>query len=410
MILNNYEKGSISIKVFPASYGESFLIRLNGESVTNILVDCGFTISANLIEHELWKLKENGECLDLLVLTHIDNDHIYGAKQILQYIIDKNIEVKDIWFNDYLKIIEKYKGIEKFSLELEGKIKQLCRLHSHDDTGTRNKNPVGYVEASCVTNLLYNDKLITNWNRATDGKCICLYKNSIFRVPINSEVNIVILGPSLENLDELFNQWDKYLDKIAGGRKIVKNKKAAEAFEKYFLVLYQNYINTYKMQCSTRNDIQKFIDYSEYDSGLVNRSSISIIIEFNEKKLLFLGDSSPLDMEDRLQEYINHNSNEFSVVKVAHHGSKNNMSKKMIEIINCDRYIISTNGLRFNHPDIETVSKLLFINNSVSKKLYCNYKPTILINRLKAMGIETLDKLEIENEKPNQKKIQEIII
>ena len=97
--------GKVNIKAFPARGGESILISLDGINKTNILIDCGYKSTYKLIKKELIKIRERGEKLDLLVLTHIDNDHINGARSILQDYIEGNIcDILEIWINDYFRI------------------------------------------------------------------------------------------------------------------------------------------------------------------------------------------------------------------------------------------------------------------------------------------------------------------
>lgn len=68
------------IKCFPADYGDCILVTIcNATEKYNILIDCGFTNTYNMyVKNEL----ENLKALDLLVLTHIDIDHIQGAIEL----------------------------------------------------------------------------------------------------------------------------------------------------------------------------------------------------------------------------------------------------------------------------------------------------------------------------------------
>ena len=94
-----------------------------------------------------------------------------------------------------------------------------------------------------------------------------------------------------------------------------------------------------------------------------------------------LGDVMADDVYDYLvnvKKYSEENPLEVDYVKVAHHGSKNNISNKLLDIIRCSRYIISTNGGTGNayHPDRETIAKILYhprrdMNTMVH--LYFNY-------------------------------------
>jgi hypothetical protein len=46
-------------------------------------------------------------------------------------------------------------------------------------------------------------------------------------------------------------------------------------------------------------------------------------------------------------------------VKVAHHGSAGNISDELLALIDSPRFLISTNGDQFNHPDAEAVQRII---------------------------------------------------
>ncbi|MFI1356199.1 hypothetical protein ACH4TV_21875 [Streptomyces sp. NPDC020898] len=48
------------------------------------------------------------------------------------------------------------------------------------------------------------------------------------------------------------------------------------------------------------------------------------------------------------------------VLKVAHHGSGRNISNDLLDLLDCDRYVISTSGARHNHPDDVALSRILY--------------------------------------------------
>ena len=65
-------------------------------------------------------------------------------------------------------------------------------------------------------------------------------------------------------------------------------------------------------------------------------------------------------------------------VKVAHHGSLNNISCELLDLIDCNNYIIPTNGggTGVKHPDRIAMSKILCHKNrdrSVPVHLHFNY-------------------------------------
>src|SRR4051812_42909321 len=96
------------VEIFPAGVGDALLLRcVSGkERPVNILVDGG--VRATYERHLAKRLQElgaQGERLDLVVVTHIDTDHIGGILKLLRAngsaASPAVIEICDIWHNGY---------------------------------------------------------------------------------------------------------------------------------------------------------------------------------------------------------------------------------------------------------------------------------------------------------------------
>ena len=62
--------------------------------------------------------------------------------------------------------------------------------------------------------------------------------------------------------------------------------------------------------------------------------------------------------------------------KLCHHGSRHNTSNDLLSLLSCSRYLYSTNGNIFGHPDPEAVARVL-INGGRNPALYFNYSSSI---------------------------------
>jgi beta-lactamase superfamily II metal-dependent hydrolase len=58
--------------------------------------------------------------------------------------------------------------------------------------------------------------------------------------------------------------------------------------------------------------------------------------------------------------------------KVAHHASQNNLSMELLQLLECPRYIISTNGDHFSHPDRQAIGRIIKYGGD-RPALYFNY-------------------------------------
>ncbi|ADL52136.1 MBL fold metallo-hydrolase [Clostridium cellulovorans] len=409
----------IQVKVFPASNGECILIKFIGKRVTNILIDCGYVSTYKIIKEELHKLKENNEKLDLVVLTHIDNDHINGARCIFaDYINDRICEISEVWYNDYFSIYDienNNNSIEE--CEEEFKILQtIIKQKYPNDPNQNEENFVGYKTANILVDYLQNEKIYKKLNKSFTNGVFIENKHEIKSKRINDEVELIILGPKKEILQQLVYEWRSYLKKKGFNKEIVKSKEIAKAFELFYVnkVEKMNIQTVKEKQCSVATKLEELLEFNECDTGLENRSSISFILKFYDKSMLFLGDSSPIDYDEVLEKIGQDMKDEklkFDLVKVSHHGSKYNISKKFFDIVTSDRYIISTNGYGHHHPDFESIYKIICMQKE-NKLIKFNYKQKRLMNFVEKNKLDETNnfKIEYENESLKGKKIMEIDI
>lgn len=75
---------NIMIKVFPAGAGDCILLDFIKEDY-QILIDGGYAETyRKYLNKYLTELKTQGKKINLLIITHIDNDHIGGIQAFLE--------------------------------------------------------------------------------------------------------------------------------------------------------------------------------------------------------------------------------------------------------------------------------------------------------------------------------------
>ncbi|CAH7072974.1 competence protein ComEC [Vibrio crassostreae] len=131
-------------------------------------------------------------------------------------------------------------------------------------------------------------------------------------------------------------------------------------------------------------------------NDIVNSSSISFILSFQGKRALFLSDSLPEDINKSLS-----SKQAFDVIKVSHHGSKHNTSMALLEKIDCNSYIISTNGpSSYGHPHAETIVRIIrsCVSHGYSEcNIHFNYKK--VIDRIKIRNLPSGIKVNLTHTK-----------
>jgi beta-lactamase superfamily II metal-dependent hydrolase len=83
-----------------------------------------------------------------------------------------------------------------------------------------------------------------------------------------------------------------------------------------------------------------------------------------DKRFLFLADSHPKDIVLQLNKlgYCKCKPLEVEVMKIAHHGSKANTNKELLEIVKTENYFISTDSSGHNHPNKRTLARIINAN------------------------------------------------
>jgi hypothetical protein len=320
----------IEVEMMPAKYGDAIWLRYgkDEESLHHVLIDTGFEPTANEIRK---RLHETDIQLDLFVLTHIDADHIEGSIYLLQ---DLNPDrVQDVWFNGW----------------------------EHIDSVA--DDALGALQGEYFSALIRKRGL--PWNEAVGGKPIVVPDDGpLPKVTLAGGMELTLLSPSVDQLKRLRSYWVTDLK----GRLKAGDEEAAlrllDADEKYAIDALGRTTNVERLIT------KKFKE----DPSKANGSSIAFLAEYDGKCMLFTGDAHPsvlVNTLDRLGEA--GNPLEIELFKVAHHGSGYNTSPALLERIRCKHALISTNGIKFEHPDAECIARIVHAHDGGGLTLHFNY-------------------------------------
>lgn len=327
----------MKIKILKAFKGDSILLSFSDSEKLgrNILIDggTGSTYFENTTRKngDLYDLietiKSNDQKIDLLILTHIDDDHIGGilkwfSKDKAAYeLIDK------VWFNSGKTIAKYFQSEENKELELS--------LEIFEDNFTSVKQGKVF-EDYIEENKIWDKKLILKGN--------------------NEEVNgakIKILSPTNKKLEKLLTEFKKPKHNyFTGGAESDWNISLSD------FIIEEN---------------SKEYKFDEDDS-VPNGSSIAFILTFNEKNYVFLGDSHPTDIIESLTDlgFSKEHPLISELLKVSHHGSCRNTNKELLEIIKTDNYIINSDGTSDNLPNKRTFARI--VNENSNATIHFNYE------------------------------------
>ena len=360
----------VIFKTFHAANGDCIFFTLKeADKQFTIMVDCGRYSKPikDYVENQLNKH------IDLLVVTHIDVDHIEGVTKMLNDMPDLSID--EIWFNSYkrsndgdiLPLSEKQIVCLK---RLYNKIPQVIDVL---DTKANADHAMTLSET-----ILGNPKWKSVWIRE--------------RIRVNMEDyplcdgvfgKIRILSPTQKDLNDLDEEFLALFYEFFYGEHSENNlDKDSTIYELLLRVAHENDIVDQidsEQIASQILDEQVIIDYSGNKTSPLtpaNKASIAFVWELDEHKVLFLGDASPDVVSKSLNGLYGTGNTLFDAVKVSHHGSAHSTTIKMMEKIDSPHFFF-TGGGGNKRPHIEAISRIICrpLQQGVnSRMLHFNYK------------------------------------
>ncbi|KJG06653.1 metallo-beta-lactamase [Photobacterium angustum] len=344
---------AVSVRVLEANHGDCILVSYEGASATtNILIDGGTSTTFKYGARQRYKgalcrvlddLKSKGQNIDLVVLTHIDDDHIHGLIKAFEtpgYLCDL---VKSIWFNSS-RLITQHFGVAEIQ-----------------------ENNVLLTDDSPKTSVRQGKELETLLCEIGCNRSPLVLAGQVHTV---GPFTLKVLSPERSQLERLLHKWPS---EVESGATAAHDNDYALSLEEIWSV-----------------------DEFESDSSVYNGSSIAFLLEVDNKKMLFLGDAHDPVVLDNLKKlgFDETNKLHLDLVKISHHGSQYNTSSEFLSLLQSSRYVISTNGSRHGLPNKRTIARII---RDTDGQICFNYSnvinPLLLEHEIKdyASRLEVLD-------------------
>ncbi len=319
-------------ELIQAGHGDCIWIEYGEESgpIHRILIDGGTSGTYRKVKERIEALPDADRHFDLLVITHIDADHIGGVLKLFED-DELSITFDDIWFNGY---------------------QHLTDLET-----------LGAKQGEALTDHL--EKPGVNWNKAFAGKASRVDNSGNFTpVVLPGGMCLTLLSPTQKELAELKPKW------------IEEAQKAGLDPEKRLEDTEDTDTRPSGLEAlgGELPDVNELADTETItDSSKANGSSIAFIAEFAGKRVLFSGDAHGPVLIEAIEQYCpDGKALDIDMFKTPHHGSDANVSTELLKRLNCPRYLISTNGAYFKHPDRIAVSRIIKYGGD-NPQLYFNY-------------------------------------
>jgi beta-lactamase superfamily II metal-dependent hydrolase len=327
----------MKLHIIQAEYGDCLILESGvGTNLTTVLIDGGpYQTFEKHLKPTLQKLPIKGK-LDLVVLSHIDNDHIIGLCDLLEEIKTKReegtkelVKISKLWHNSFNDLLQTNQDpntfLKRSLLTLNFKSNEEQKKMENSLTSVIMK---GFQQATDLTSSAISLKIPIN---TEFDKLIQV--GTIPKLIKSKDITFRILGPTKKNLEKLREEWKDWLNK----RKLNQNIQ----FELFQIL----------------------------DKSIPNLSSIILLAEANNKKILFTGDGLGDDIVETLTSSAmldKQGKFHVDILKVPHHGSDRNVSLEFFNTVHGDYYVISANG-RDDNPSIDTLKWIIESNNRGNK-------------------------------------------
>lgn len=327
-----------SLEALQAGRGDSLIVHYGqGSPGRFIVIDGGPDPTyKNVLRPRLDALK--GACqdpytekllIDLLLVSHIDDDHIAGVVKLLQALQRAEEEgdplpflIQTIWHNSFDDLLGR--GAE----ELQDKLAQTASATLAGLGGGH----LDQLSAGVIASVKQGREvrrlarqLGIPLNSGFDDLVVA-GESSPTTLQIAERIRLQVLGPTQRRLRELQREWEKVV------RRLHERDEASLA---------------------------AFVDRS-----VSNLSSIVILLEAQigqrTARMLLTGDARGDDLLKMIDEYRLAPAGKLHVdiFKIPHHGSDRNSDPKLFQVVTADHYVISANGEHGN-PDPPVIEWIL---------------------------------------------------
>jgi beta-lactamase superfamily II metal-dependent hydrolase len=401
----------MKITVFQSNKGDCLLLTsLDGH---RLLVDGGMKNSyTEFVSPTLNQMREQGSALDVVYVSHIDEDHIAGILQLVddeiqwrKHLIDKMDdtnakppkslrppEINEVWHNFFHAQLGNLSGgaINRLVTNLK-----LFRFHDQlrrADDRFENLH-VGQSLFSSTEEeeeALFGEDYLMYRNLATSYlqgfELFTRISDNVLKIPINQPFNkglimvdtalspvdlgamsVRFLGPSQDHIVRLRQKWEAWeKDNQKKIQSVVS--MAAEDQENLGLSTADALIETVQALA---------VELSGTSVTIPNLASIMLLVEEDSKSVLLTGDGDADDIIDGLELYfpkVRQDGIHVDVLKIQHHGSDHNFTDEFYDIVTADHYVFCGNGYKTN-PELGVLDRL--IDTRVNPKPKLAVRPKI---------------------------------
>jgi len=379
----------VKLKVFFASDGDCLLLT-SGDG-RHVLVDGGRRGSFEQQTRPLLlDMAGSKSAIELVVVSHIDADHISGVISLLEDVAAWAVhdfqvnegqnatfpeptrprppEIKGLWHNSWRAVLGDLAGpIEALAVNVSAAM-ELASPGAADgsDAARRALESVTELAESIPDGIklmrLVDDGTPIQRNASFGAKLVRL------RRPVHTEqvgtTTLTVLGPSEKHLSRLRDEWRDWLKRHRNSAQPGSRGAGGEELGDFELRLASSVPTSADEARTFLASIAQAAEIIEKTNPTrvtpPNRASITLLAEENGRTCLLTGDAAEEELVEGLSAAGCFASGPFrcNVVKVQHHGSEFNLSKEFASQVLADHYVFCADGAHGN-PNPSVVKTII---------------------------------------------------
>jgi beta-lactamase superfamily II metal-dependent hydrolase len=369
----------VKLTVFQSDKGDCLL--LTGAGGERVLVDGGMSASYSThVAPAMGALAAQGVSLDLVYVSHIDQDHISGVLRLMDDLVAWRVhdfqvangnpghkapkaprppDVKAIWNNAFHDQVGENADKLEDMLAANASVLAGAEDTSIQDVAQRHQDLANSIpEALQLSRRIGAGQLGIPLN-APFGNRLAMVRVDAKAVPVGG-VKMFVLAPFEADLDRLRKEWNKWLDDNEDVVQTIRRQAKAD----------ENLLGNEVVQLLARLTLEAKVLGNRKKVTAPNLASLMLLAEENGKTVLLSGDGHGDDILKGLAHHGRLDAKgrmHVNVLKVQHHGSEHNIDEPFCRAVTADHYVFCGNGAHEN-PDLDVLKTLVKARLAVSKK------------------------------------------
>ncbi|HEU5133642.1 MAG TPA: MBL fold metallo-hydrolase [Steroidobacteraceae bacterium] len=376
----------MKIRVFQSDKGDCLLLT-SSSGKNRVLVDGG--MSSSYTEHvapALANLPGNDTRIDVVYVSHIDDDHISGVLKMLNDLMDWRVfdfqtkhkkagdkppkkpgsarppEIGKIWHNAFHELLKDNAGAIGDMLAATTAVLSASKrpagkaiFEQHSELALSKKQALQLVRRTGA------DQLAIPVNPEFGHKLMLLLKANPPKLKVGT-MEFVVLGPSEADLSKLRDEWNQWLRE--NKETLADIRRKARADEELLTSDVDRLLAPLTHQAGSLVDSQIALAKKLGNRSKVttpNLASLMFFVREGDRTLLLTGDGHADDVLKGLAQRNLLDAGgklHVDVLKVPHHGAEFNMTAAFAQAVTADDYIFCGNGFASN-PELKVIDLLV---------------------------------------------------